>query len=83
MSAGSAADQSDTVAIGVGEHGDAAVGRLDRVQDANAAELPGGAGEGTVYVLDREVGDQPDIRAGRAGLADPPVGWPPSSPISA
>jgi len=65
-----AADQSDAVAVGVGEHGDAADRCVDRGQDTGAPELLG-AGEGAVHVIDREVDDEPGIRTVRAGLADP------------
>ena len=46
-----AADQSDAVAVGVGEHGDAAGRCVGRGQDTGAPELLG-AGEGAVHVID-------------------------------
>nr|WP_030448572.1 hypothetical protein [Actinocatenispora sera] len=54
--------QAHPVAVGVGEHRDAADGRVHRCQYPGAAQLFGG-GQGRIHVLDREAGDQPDVRA--------------------
>src|ERR1700680_3967365 len=65
-----AANQSDAVAVGGGEHGDAADRCGGRGQDTGATELLG-AGGAAVHVIDREVDNKPYIRTVRAGLADP------------
>jgi hypothetical protein len=66
----SAADQADVVAVGIGEHGDTADGRVGQGKDAGGSELLG-AGERGIDVMDREVGDEPGIRTVLASLADP------------
>jgi hypothetical protein len=58
------------VAAGIGENGDTADGRVGRGKDARGSELLG-AGERSIDVIDREVGDEPGMRTVRAGLADP------------